>query len=211
MKITERSQVSKLRFDNVSFGLRETSVFLLCFYIFLNKRKKRKISCSFQVKPLFEVKKKSWSRKWALLALNHNISKHPQNWDYIQFLVDFPFELMWVVNPKGQSNPLSFKNEKSEISCNCFQVIVSVAFPYWKPIVLDWFPWETCQFSFIFQFATASAQAHSLCWIIKRLFSWPLPRFPTANLWSCCQINHRIYWYDTELWQLSDRDRSVHT
>lgn len=73
----------------------------------------------------------------------------------------------------------------------------------------DWFPGESCQFSFIFQFATASAQAHSLCWIIKRLFCWPLPCMPTGNLWSCCQIDHVIYWYDAQLWQLSDRWQAV--
>lgn len=48
----------------------------------------------------------------------------------------------------------------------------------------------------------------ALCWILKRLFSWPLPRIPDwKNLWSGRQIKHVMYWYDAELWQLSDRKR----
>lgn len=128
---------------------------------------------------------------------------------FILLLVDFPFEALQRVNPRGQTNPLSLKNEKSEMCCNNFQVIISPAFPYWKPILSDWFPWETCQFSFIFQFATASVRVHSLCWIIKRQFSWPLPHIPTANLWFGCQINLLIYWYDAELWQLCNRQQAV--
>lgn len=90
---------------------------------------------------------------------------------------------------KEKNYPLSLKNEKSEMHWICFQVIIYITFQYWRPIVLDWFPCETCQFSFKFQFATASVQGHSLCWITKRLFSWPLPCILTVSLWSGCQIN----------------------
>lgn len=111
---------------------------------------------------------------------------------FILLLVDFPFEALQRVNPRGQTNPLSLKNEKSEMCCNNFQVIISPAFPYWKPILSDWFPWETCQFSFIFQFATASVRVHSLCWIIKRQFSWP---FPTSQLQTYDSAAKSTSWY----------------
>lgn len=73
-----------------------------------------------------------------------------------------------------------------------FQVIISPAFPYWKPIVSDWFPWETCQFSFIFQFATASVQPCSLCWIIKSCF---LGQCPASQLQTYDLAAKSTMWY----------------
>lgn len=137
----------------------------------------------------------------------------PPHW----YLVACFFSPLWnnpqCRTPKVKEKIIHYpsKMKKSEMRCNSFQVIISLTFQYWRPIVLDWFPCETCQFSFVFQFATASVQGHSLCWITKRLFSWPLPCILTASLWSGCQINCVIYWYEAELWQLSDRHYTVYS
>lgn len=100
-------------------------------------------------------------KKQVFSTFNSSTNKYQWNWN-----CNLPFFFSWVsllkpclfANPTGQTNSLSQKIEKSETRRSHFQVIISPAFPYWKPILSDWFSRETCQFSFIFQFATASVQ-----------------------------------------------------
>lgn len=111
-----------------------------------------------------------------------------KNLNFILLSVEFPFQMMWVVSPIGQTNSLPPpQKEKKKCTATISRWSSPQHFHIGILFLSHWFPWETCQFSFIFQFTTASSQPHSLCWIQKRkkrkkkkrLFSRPLG--PHAN------------------------------
>lgn len=134
--------------------------------------------CIQQQHVFFKFKFKS--TKWSFYGIQVKLQQSEKNknclyWlNFILFSVNFPSKWSKLLSPykelkKKTTNLSFFKNEKSGMHWHCrFQVIISLAFPYRRPIALDWFPWETCQFSFIFQFTTASLPGRSPLWNQKQ-------------------------------------------
>lgn len=140
-----------------------------------------------------------------IITLTTIVIKHQGKWNFNLLLNDFLLKMMQVLNPKGQTNSLSqkMKNLKCAATISRWSSLqhLHIGNLFYR---ID-FPGRLVSSHSFFNLQPHQCRHHSLCWIIKRLFSWPLPRISTANLWSGCQINHVIYWYNAELWQLSDR------